>query len=139
MKINFEQSIIHEICGVTDERAKEIALIFAKACVEIEENYKDYQYTIEDGKHKGEAALHRGKILNRILQGVTDEQEILMACFSLDHIEQKLCRQIATNEIKAALLGGLKEGIDKLFGKKTAEKVFNDNLSQHPKDNQSGI
>lgn len=112
MKFNFEATTFDQICFLERSRALEIGGLLTGACIEIEDNIDDYMFVPQEGKHKGEKGLHRGKVLQRLLHGITEPQERLLVAFSLDHIENKVLRNVERERLFEKLGQHLKEVIE---------------------------
>src|SRR5688572_12668883 len=92
-----------EILGIDKVRADEIMRMLAAATKDICANYKEYIFDGE-GENENAVAIHKGKILQRLLAGITDYQErtlVLMASetgFKLVH--RHVEKMITVNAIK---------------------------------------
>lgn len=91
---NFECPTISGLHCISEVREKQIGRAISEACMEIMENNVSYEVVTPDGQR----ALHKGKVLQRLLQGAYNPQEHLFINVIFLSLMDKLCEQLSFKE-----------------------------------------
>lgn len=116
MEFNFEGTEIDTLCKITSKRGLEIAGILAGVAYEIENNHLEYSFVPEKAD-EGTIGMHKGKILKRFMESVTDPQEQIFVVMLFDMLTDAMASQVKKKRIMEAVNGGLKNFLDAITGK----------------------
>lgn len=124
MNFNFEGTRLDALCNISEKRSHELTIILADVASEITENHIQYSITDPDGGH----SMHKGKILKRFFEAVSNEQEQIFVTLLFESLVEAMRHQVTKKRLMEAVKSGINIFLDKLHGKE--QSVKNEGQSQ---------